>query len=519
MSERGPSARPVHYSAAAIRSSFAHFVLGKGVSAVATLLVLFLLVREFSVPEFAAYTSLHALVLIIGLVSSFGVPQMLHRYLPELRTHHNSRAMYLLLVGSIVVRAMLYALLCIVPLMLMEVLSESLKLTDWQHIVPLYLAVGFFRVNSGFIAQALENLLWQRDAQYSLAAGGLLKLAGTLYMLAADQLTLANFAYVEIFSEGFSMLMLAMFILHRWSNDGERAEGDRGVLVADSRRYARFAFWCYLQNLTSIFYGSAPNRLFVAYFMSAEFIAVFGVVDRLIDFARRYEPLNMFVGLVRPVMMSRYSQHQNFDQLVRLANLVLLANFVLLFAPLSVLLVSGDELLNWATDAKFGNIALLVAGFYVVLLVTSVNNLLDLLVKAVEQNRVYMFSNLFLSGSLLLAVPLIPALGLWAIAIANLVGLAVSMSMVYIYLRRRGYCYRFEWRHCIGVIASSLAAAAAGMLSMWAGAHFVLATAITLVVYVGVVLLTLPVTEEEKSSMMEILPMRLRALISRGAVQ
>jgi len=518
MNETGSPDKPAHYSVAAIRRSFAHFVLGKGVSAVATLLVLFLIVRQFSVPEFAAYTSLHALVLIIGLVSSFGVPQMLHRYLPELRTHHNNRAMYQLLIGSIAIRALLYALLSLLPLAFVALLSESLKLTDWQHIVPLYLVVGFFRVNSGFIAQALENLLWQRDAQYSLAAGGLLKLAGTFYLLVVDQLTLANFVYVEIVSEGFSMLMLAIFILHRWSNDGERDEGDSNALIVDSRRYARFAFWCYLQNLTSVFYGSAPNRLFVAYFMSADFIAVFGVVDRLIDFARRYEPLHMFVGLVRPVLMSRYSQHQNFDQLVRLANLVLLANFVLLFAPLAVLLVSGDELLNWATDYKFGDLAMLVAGFYVVLLVTSVNNLLDMLVKAVEQNRVYMFSNLFLSGSLLLAVPLIPLLGLWAIAVANLVGLAVSLFIVNGYLRRRGYCYHFEWRHGIGVAASSFAAAGTGLLSVWLGAHIVLATVITVVVYAGLVLIALPVTSEEKRSMMEILPMRIRTLVSRGAV-
>jgi O-antigen/teichoic acid export membrane protein len=227
----------------------------------------------------------------------------------------------------------------------------------------------------------------------------------------------------------------------------------------------------------------------------------------------------MFVGLVRPVLMSRFTQHQNFDQLVRQANLVLLANFVLLFAPLSVLLVSGNELLNWATDAKFGDLSLLVAGFYVVLLVTSVNNLLDLLVKAVEQNRVYMFSNLFLSGSLLLAVPLIPFLGLWAIAVANLVGLVVSLSIVNAYLRRRGYRYRFEWGHGFAVAGSSLVAAGVGVLSVWTGAHFVVATFVTLAVYAGLVLKALPVTKEEKRSMMEILPMRLRTLVSRGAAQ
>ena len=127
-----PSAQPSrHYSAAAIRRSFVHFLFGKGVSAIATLLVLFVLVRQLSTSEFATYTSLHALTLIIGLVSSFGIPQLLHRFLPELRTGQNNRAMYRLLCGGVVIRAMLYAALCLLIMPVLDVVASTFKLQDW----------------------------------------------------------------------------------------------------------------------------------------------------------------------------------------------------------------------------------------------------------------------------------------------------------------------------------------------------------------------------------------------------
>jgi len=517
MNDKSPASNSTYYSASAVRKSLLHFLLGKSVSAISTLLVLLFIVREFSIAEFGAYTSLHALVLIIGLISSLGVPQVLHRYLPELRTHGNNRAMYRLLVSGITLRACLYALFCMLVLAIIGLVTSTFKLDDWYAIVPGYLLVGFLRVNATFIAQALESLLWQRDAQYSLALGGLTKLLATSYCAVTEQLTLVNFVQVEIFSELAALILLLAFVLRRWMTDKERAVGDTAVLRKDGRRYLRFGFWCYMQNATSIFSGSAPNRLFVAYFLSAEYIAIFGLVDRLIDFVRRYEPLHLFVGMIRPVLMSRFSQNMDFQQLVRLGNLVLLANYVLLFAPLVVLLVSGDVVLDWLTEGKYVDIAWLTAAFYIVVLVHSVSALLDMLVKAVEHNRVYLFSNLFLSGSLLLAVPLIPSLGLWSIAAANLTGLLLAMTIIIRYIGARSFNYQFEWRH--GGIVALIAGLATvfGFALTWAGLPNLFAGCLALLAYIVLIYLRLPLRPEEKATMLEILPLPVRNVLQPRA--
>ena len=501
---------PQHYGAAAIRRSLMHFMLGKGIAIVSTLVTLLLLVRQLPAAEFGAYTSLNALALILGLASSFGVPQVLNRYLPELRTKHNYIAMYRLLVAGIFFRALFYMLVCILLLPGLGLLAATFKLEPWLAIIPVYLLVGFLRINATFISQSLESLLWQRDSQYSLALGALIKLLGVLYLAQQSTLNLANFVWLECVSEGSAFFSLLVFILSRWLFDASRAQGDKRVLVDDRRRYMYFGYWCYVQNLTSIFYGSAPNRLFVAYMLSAEYIAIYGVIDRFVDFVRRYEPLKMFVGLVRPVLMSRYSVTQDFSKLVWLANLILFANFVILVAPLPLLVVTGDEFLAWLTHDRYLDLKWLAAGCYGVLLVASINNMLDILVKAVEQNRVYMFSNMLLSGSLLLAVPLVPYVGLWAIVIANVTGLLLAFGVIRYYLKERGYVYQLEWRQVLTILGATVVATGLGFALRLFGANIWLAAVITAISYVGIILYFWPLAERDNATIRELLPSRLR---------
>jgi O-antigen/teichoic acid export membrane protein len=504
------SAPVQHYGAAAIRRSLMHFMLGKGVAIVSTLITLLLLVRQLPAAEFGAYTSLNALALILGLISSMGIPQVLNRYLPELRTQHNYIAMYRLLFAGIFFRALCYMLVCALLLPVLGLLAATFKLDAWSAIVPIYLLVGFLRVNATFISQSLESLLWQRDSQYSLALGALIKLLGVLYMAQQNSLTLVNFVWLECVSEGAVFCCLHIFILIRWLSDDSRAQGNKQILVDDRRRYMRFGYWCYAQNFTSILYGSAPNRLFVAYMFSAEYIVIYGVIDRFVDFVRRYEPLKMFVGLVRPVLMSRYSVTQGFSKLVSLANLILFANFAILVAPLPLLVVAGDELLAWLTHGRYMDLKWLSVGCYAVLAVASINNLLDMLVKAVEQNRVYIFSNMLLSGSLLLAVPLLPYVNLWAIVIANMTGLLLAFGVIRYYLKARGYIYQLEWRHVLTILGATAIAAGIGFALRLSGVNIWLATGATAMSYAGVILYFWPLAERDNATIRELLPPRLR---------
>ena len=286
------------YGRQAITRSLFHFVLGKGVSAIAAFIVLVIAIRQLTSTEFAVYTSMHAMALMIGLLSSFGTNQVMMRFLPELRVRGNIVAMYRLLFRGIAVRGLTYAAVALLLYVYAEPICRAFEFDAWVEVVRLYCLVGFLRVNGTFIGAALESLLWQREAQYSAAVSGLVKVPLVLAAVWRGGMDLAGFVAIEIASELLLLLLVLGWAILRWKNDPERNLGDPEVLRRERSRYNRFSFWSYAQNLTSIGFGSASNRLFVSYFLPIDALARFGVIDRFIAFIWHYEPLRLFVGTV-----------------------------------------------------------------------------------------------------------------------------------------------------------------------------------------------------------------------------
>lgn len=450
-------------------------MLGKGLSAVSSLIVLVIIIRQLSVTEFAVYTSMHALVLMLGLLSSLGVNAVLLRFLPELRAAHNNRAMYRLLAIGMILRVLLYAIAALVLLGFVDALGWLLKMGDLVWLLPWYLLVGFLRVNATFTIGALESLLWQREAQYSLATAYLFKLAATLGVVWFGTLSIETFILIECCVELLSLVLLLVSAFVRWRKDPEKATGDAGILAGHWKRYLNFGLWAYAQNLTSVFYGSAPNRLIIGYFLPVGTIAVFGTVDRLITYVKRYEPLLIFLGMVRPVFNSRFTQPSDFPKLVALANCMFRMNLVVLLVPFILFAIAGKPIFDWLTAGKYVEAAAIFLGFYAVLIIGSASPMLDVLVKLVEKNRIYTVSNLTLSASICLAIPLIPHVGLWALALANGAGMVISITIIVTYLQRVGYGLAIDWHLIFRIVAVTAASVLLGHSSLRAGAPVIAA--------------------------------------------
>ena len=486
------------YGLPAITHSLFHFVLGKGVNAVAALVVLVIAIRQLSHTEFAVYTSMHAMVLIIGLLSSFGTNQVMMRFLPELKVRGDIAAMYQLLFRGITVRGLTYAAIAMLLYVFAEPVCRAFGFDAWVNVVQWYCLVGFLRVNGTFIGNALESLLWQREAQYSSAVSGLVKLFLVIVVVARGGMDLNDFVAIEIASELILLLLILGWAIVRWKSDPERDIGDPDVLRRDSVRYKRFAFWSYAQNLTSIGFGSAPNRLLAGYFLPIDALASFGVIDRFIDYVRRYEPLRMFVGMVRPILNSRFDEGRGFGRIVSAANMLFRANLAILVGPFVIVAVAGNTLFAWLTGGKYDELTLLFLGFFAVAILASVDGIMDIIVKLLEENRIYTASNIVRSGTIALAIPLIHSLGLWSLVIANLVGLLLSFGIIFAHLRARGHRIRVDWPLIARIIAYAACAIGLGRLIVLMQAPPVLAALASGAVFVIAIWLWPPLKPEEK---------------------
>lgn len=488
----------MHYGLHAFRRSFTHFMLGKGVSAAASLTVLVLLIRELSAPEFAVYTSWQALILMAGSLSSFGINGVLLRYIPELRADNDNIAMYRLLAIGLIVRTLLFGIAAILLLAFSRELAGLLKFGDFLWLFPVYLIVGTLLVNSTFTVNVLESLLWQREAQYSVAVATLLRLGGVLYLINTGTLSLPSYVWLEVITEGLTWMLLLLAAFWRWRHDPERSEGSSDTLRNNARRYRNFAIWSHAQNVTAALNGSAPNRLLIGYFLPIQSIALFGVVDRLINFLRRYEPLRLFVGLVRPVFNSRYRAPLDFPNLLAIGDLLFRLNLLVLILPMIMFAVGGEPLFRWLSKGQYAEAAPLFLGFYFVILISSVNTVLDIVVKMVEHTRIYTLSNIALSASLILAIPLIPRFGLWSLVIANSVGVLISVATIVLYLRLYGFAIRMQGKWTGRILVAAVASISAGRLLLHLHVGSVVAVVTSYAVFIVALAVWPPFSPQER---------------------
>jgi O-antigen/teichoic acid export membrane protein len=367
-----------------------------------------------------------------------------------------------LLFRGVTVRGLTYAAIALLLFVFAGPICRAFEFDPWVDVVRWYCLVGFLRVNGTFISNALESLLWQREAQYSSAISGLLKLLLVIGAVWRGGMNLVDFVAIEIVSELVLLLVVLGWAIVRWKSDPERDIGDPAVLHRERARYRRFGLWSYAQNLTSIGFGSAPNRLLVSYFLPINALASFGVIDRFVDFVRRYEPLRMFVGMVRPVLNSRFDGGKGFERIVSAANMLFRANLAVLIGPFVIFAVGGNTLFAWLTGGKYDELTLLFLGFYAVAILNSVDSIMDIIVKLLEENKIYSASNIVRSCAIGLAIPMIHRLGLWSLVIANTLSLLISFAIIFVHLRARGHCIRVDWLLIARIIAYAACAIGLG---------------------------------------------------------
>ncbi len=490
-----------HYGFGAISRSLRHFFVGKGFKVVSSLAFVLLLARYLSRPEYAAYISFKGMILIVGALASVGIQPVMFRYIPELRSEGNNRMMYRMLAVGILLRLAIVSLMMFVAYWFLPGLASIFNFEEWLWIAPWFMLVGVIDLTAYTISQSLESLLWQKEAQYSLATGSMIKLVGLLFVVVSDRLDLVSLVIVEGVGDAVMIALLLFRAWRRYAQDPARSEGSFAWWGKNRRRALRYGMWGFLVNQTHTLYGSGPNRLLTAHFMPTAELAVLGAADSLLRLARRSMPTRLLSGMIRPVFMARFSATGEFDGLGRMTNLVYRLNMLIFCLPIALLFVVGEPFFDWLTDGKYGAAGPLLGGFLILMVTEGMRVLLGLLLQAVEKNHVFLFGNLVQSVSILCAIPLFPKLGLWALVVANTAGTIAANVIAIRCLKYYGYVFRLDWALVLLIAAYAGAAALVGWAVMhYTGSVFAAAAAM-IAVYGGLLAVKIPLRGTERSQM------------------
>ena len=497
-----------YFGVSAISSSLRHFFIGKGFTIVSSLSVVFLLARYLEQKEYAVFISWQAIILVVGIVTTAGIQAVMHRYLPELRSNANNKLVYRMIVIGVISRLLFMLLTVMTLLYFLPNLVEFLNQTQWQWLLPWYLCVGLIRLVSLSLAQAMEALLWQRISQYSLAIASMAKLSGVLLCILMGKMSLLNIVIVESISESLLLLLLVRGLYKNWSKDPERSQGSGPWWKFNNKRVFKYGSTKYLVNLSMLLYGSGPNRLLASSLMPNSEVALFGFADSLFQLFQRFMPSRLLLGLVRPVFIANYSTTGDFKKLTQMSNLLLRINmFILIIAAVAVAVI-GQPIFDWITNGKYGSANLLLAGFLILLVFEGLRLIIEILIEAVEKNQISILCNLVQSLSFLIAIPLLPLIGLWGLVIANILGTVTAIFLAISRLRSFGFHFSIDTLFCSLIVFYGIIAGFTGWLVLNKFNSIVIAGAAIGGVYLLLCLLKPPFHKSEITKLINVVMKR-----------
>ena len=467
-----------------VKRGLLHFFIGKSVSAVAGLLAMLLVVHGLSVDEFAHYSVLVALVEVFTAVSGFGLSHVMLRYVPELYANYRTVALRYLILMAFGFRSL--------------ILVSALGLVWWcsptvsgwiglEHAIPAFqafLVVVAFRSTNQFLSLILESMLHQGISQTAFSVIALGRCVGMLALAGRGMVMLTNVIWLEALCECLATcLMVAGIAATLWPSGGSAEDLDDNWQKNKRTEVIKFAMWAYLQHLATLPFGGNTNRLVGGRMFGSMVMASFGFALSLYEYAKRYLPTQLLIGLIRPIVIARYTTTNNFSRAAALCEQALQFNLVLLVPMLAVLLVSGDHVLGLISGGRYmENSAILLCVLLILLVFETQRLVLEVLTQMVNHYEILVPGNLMLSLSVLGGIAGYYVLGALAFPVANLLTLALVNRWTTYRLARLGYGYQHDWNGTFWCALTFVVATVAGKLCNYAGLPWELALAVTLAV-------------------------------------
>lgn len=439
-----------------IRRGLMHFLSGKVISAIAGFMAMLLVIRTLSVGDFAAYSILYALVEIVTAISGFGIVHAILRYVPELYGKHYEVSLRHFILGSTVVRTTLLILLVFTFYIFSENVVIHIGLHGAVEEYKLFLVIVVLRSSTHFFSQILESTLHQGVVQIGFTIATVARLMGMVYLLSIGNVRLSDVIWIELVADGVGLLIMLLGVI--WvlkscaTKDNSNVE-DRQWLHIRTRQVLRFATAAYLQHLAITPYGGNANRLVGGAWLDSRAMAGYGFAQSIYEYIKRYLPAQLLLGIIRPVIVARYSKTRNFGDAVGLCNQVMHINEILIGGIFVILIAGSGGLVTYVSDGKYGaETVFVMAALLVVLILETWRQQLELLVQAIERYALILPSNLLLSLSVVGALLLLPFLSAVAFPVANAIGLVIANIWTQEKLRKCGYVVLHKWSVAIRVL-------------------------------------------------------------------
>ncbi len=455
------------YGTEALRRAGGHFIAGFVGNALFALITTILIARWLTPRDYAVYTLLSSIVLLLGVISSLGLREAAQRFLPELvvQNHPDSRSLLgVILAGLLGVTFLSLMIAAGIFYLATPRLAETFHMEHAARSFHLACLMLVFSHLFLFSCLMLETFMRQACVKWLVICLALLR----LILVFADHtlnngLPLNHVLMIEIFCHAVFLIpaLAVLFSYVRIPHEDPKNHIRQEIELTLGKRIIPFAAYNYLMILALAFQGGAVNKIVVGAMLPATALALFGFAQTLSDLIQRYLPNTLLLSIVRPAVMAHWTRSRDWEALARFANLFFKVNMFLLLPVLSWLALCGEPLAAILSGGKYRESGHLLFGLSCLLVLQCHNRRYELILQALEHSQILFRGNLFVVVFILPSAWLTQFMGPWGIVLGTFLGMACRDVFTHWSLARFGAAPGFDFRAWGGLI---LAAVLSGLI-------------------------------------------------------
>lgn len=427
-----------------MRASLLHFMFGKALNAIVSLLTLVTLARWMAPDAYGTYIAFLALQTMILALSSLGIDTTAERFLPELRTRHADGELLGFVMASMGARIGSLLLLALIAWLAAQPITALVGLGQHIDVFRVWVVVIVLTGMLAFAVVLLDAMLHQCHAQRCMGIYVLAKLLLLGFFHQYLQLDLGALVRIEFIATGTAALVGFWLLIRCFSAGGLRSGWL--VVLGNQQRMKRFAFFNYVAQVVLQLFSVEMMKLLVTRLLGVLQSARYGIAYSLAETVQRYLPAVLLLRLIKPVFVSRYTKSGDFAQLNEMARIILKLNLLILAPIIAFSAVFGGDLLSLMSNGKYADAHWIFVSVLGLLVLTSHQLVLSLLASTLEKNTMQLYAGIASTVALPCALFLVPAIGSLGAVAASAVGGIVYNIFATFYLRRAGFDYRPDLR-------------------------------------------------------------------------
>ena len=465
-----------------------------------------LIARTLSVEEYGIYNILFALITWISVLTGFGLPHVLQRFIPEAFQKEDYGLIKSLVKKGLLLRPLLSVLAIILVALFSGPVGNVLKIEGWKNYFLIFsLGIVCF-IEIGLLGTVLNGLFLHKYAIISNICWSACRMTLLLLVIFLEK-GLTGILLVETISWAFWLGILFLFY-HKFFLFRHKDVIDSPLPY---RRFLRYGGFLFFSEFGNSVLGMATDLFVITMFLGPVAAGIYGFCDRIIRLFGRILPHSILRDIIRPVFFARYSESQDPKELEKMFNFLTKLAALFLF-PLAVgTCVLGREFILYGFGEKYLSAYIplcIVISFY------AANAFVEptgYILQSLEKVNIIFYSKIFavynLVGDLLVVKPF------------GIVGVALVTSSAVLF--KTLFCLYFARRytgldiHVVGLLKIMVNSMLMGLILYFSRSYidgifsFIFAVITGSVAYLAICYLNKAFSVEERSQINKLFPLKL----------